>query len=90
MQGDQCYNPRSGSNERGLTLPVFTYLHAQESIGWTIIGGSVYSGKRIPAFVGRYFYGDLCQGWVKSFRLQNGPPADALDHTPQFGPHPKI
>lgn len=91
MEGDQCYNPPSGCNVTGLTLPVLTYLHGpSESIGCAIIGGSVYRGSRIPAFVGRYFYGDLCQGWIKSVRLQNGAPADLLDHTAQFGPHPNL
>ena len=42
-----------------LTLPVAEYSHAD---GCTVIGGYVYRGTRFPAFVGRYFYADLCRG----------------------------
>ena len=35
-------------------------------------GGFVYRGAAIPALQGHYFYADYCQGWVRSFRLQDG------------------
>ena len=37
-----------------------------------ITGGYVYRGAAIPALQGHYFYADYCQGWVRSFRLQDG------------------
>ena len=40
--------------------------------GCSITGGFVYRGAAIPALQGHYFYADYCQGWVRSFRLQDG------------------
>jgi Glucose / Sorbosone dehydrogenase len=47
-----------------------------EGFGCSIIGGYVYRGTTIPALAGTYFYADLCAGFVRSFRLQNGQPAE--------------
>jgi hypothetical protein len=30
----------------------------------------------MPALRGHYFYGDLCKGWVRSFRYENGKAVD--------------
>jgi glucose/arabinose dehydrogenase len=87
MEGAHCFNPPTGCNVAGLTLPTFEYSHGvNDANGCSIIGGYVYRGKRLPALVGRYVFGDLCGGWVKSFRLQNGLATDLVDHTPQLGP----
>jgi glucose/arabinose dehydrogenase len=51
------------------TLPVLEYDHGE---GCSIAGGYVYRGAAIPALQGHYFYADYCQGWVRSFRLQDG------------------
>jgi hypothetical protein len=37
-----------------------------------ITGGYVYRGSAIPQLQGVYFYGDFCQGWVRSFRYSSG------------------
>ncbi len=72
MEGQSCF--RSGSCDRsGLALPVVQYTHAD---GCSISGGYVYRGSAIPALHGHYFYADFCQGWVRSFRLENGVAAD--------------
>lgn len=67
MEGAICYSPRAGCNQSGLTLPVLDYDHNQ---GCSVTGGYVYRGSAIPWLRGTYFYGDYCQGWVRSFRLQ--------------------
>ncbi|HZN98200.1 MAG TPA: hypothetical protein VFB61_10760, partial [Gemmatimonadales bacterium] len=36
--------------------------------GCSITGGYVYRGAAIPQLQGVYFFGDFCQGWVRSFR----------------------
>jgi glucose/arabinose dehydrogenase len=69
MEGRSCYNPGNNCNQTGLTLPVIEYSHAQ---GCSVTGGIVYRGTAIPEIVGHYFYGDYCQGWVRSFRYSNG------------------
>jgi len=86
LEGAHCFNPPSGCNTAGLVMPTFEYSHGvNDANGCSIIGGHVYRGKRLPILVGRYFFGDLCGGWVKSFRLQGGVAVDLHDYTPEFG-----
>jgi glucose/arabinose dehydrogenase len=69
LRGDDC-------NQTGLTLPTFEYDHHE---GCTIIGGYVYRGSAIPALQGLYFFGDFCQGWVRSFRYAAGEAIELTD-----------
>jgi glucose/arabinose dehydrogenase len=86
MEGTLCFKPSSGCNQTGLTLPTYTYPHGvNDANGCSIIGGSVYRGTRLPALIGRYIFADLCGGWVKSFRYQNGTAVDTVNYTPQVG-----
>jgi glucose/arabinose dehydrogenase len=50
--------------------PVYVYSHAQD--GCSVTGGYVYRGTKVPAAVGRYFFGDYCTGRVWSLRIVNG------------------
>src|SRR6266513_799529 len=86
MEGAHCYPPTSTCNTAGLTPPTFEYSHGvADANGCSIIGGYVYRGQRLPLLAGRYVFGDLCGGWVKSFRLVNGVATDLVDHTSQLG-----
>jgi glucose/arabinose dehydrogenase len=76
MEGTQCYNPSSGCNQAGLTLPILDYDHSQ---GCSITGGFVYRGAAIPEVRGYYFYSDYCSGWLRSFRLSGGAAVDQRD-----------
>jgi glucose/arabinose dehydrogenase len=76
MEGTLCFNPMSGCPMGGLTLPVLEYDHSQ---GCSITGGYVYRGAAIPRLQGAYFYGDFCQGFVRSFRLVNGVATEQTD-----------
>jgi glucose/arabinose dehydrogenase len=78
MEGKACFSPSSGCVQTGLTLPVLDYNH---STGCSITGGYVYRGSALPALLGHYFYGDYCQGWVRSFRLQGQSATQELDWT---------
>ena len=69
MEGSQCYNPPTGCNTTGLTLPVKTYPH---TLGNAVVGGYVYHGHRRPGFRGAYIYGDYGTGRIWLFRLQGG------------------
>jgi hypothetical protein len=69
MEGTNCFNPSSGCNQAGLTLPVVTYGRGD---GCSITGGHVYRGTRVPPLTGHYLYSDFCDGRVRSFRLQGG------------------
>ena len=70
MEGLHCYNPPTGCNMTGLTLPVKEYAHTAGRC--SITGGFVYRGSRRPDLVGRYIYADYCTGEIWKFR-QNGP-----------------
>ena len=86
MEGTHCFNPATGCITTGRTLPIYEYSHTSGTpTGCAVIGGSVYRGTLFPALSGRYFFGDLCAGWIRSFRVQGGTVTDLRDHTPQFG-----
>src|SRR3954468_12352665 len=69
LGGGQC-------DQTGLTLPAFEYGHDQ---GCSITGGYVYRGSAIPALQGLYFFGDYCQGWVRSIRYAGGQATELTD-----------
>lgn len=75
MEGSQCLGGGQ-CNQAGLTLPTYEYNHNQ---GCSIIGGYVYRGAAIPNIQGEYFYGDFCQGWVRSFRYVSGAAIEETD-----------
>lgn len=56
MEGDHCFNPPSGCNMAGLSLPITEISHPE---GEAVIGGFVYHGHAIPALDGIYVFGDL-------------------------------
>jgi glucose/arabinose dehydrogenase len=69
-EGLACYPPAVvNCSHNGLTDPVIDYDH---SVGCAVVGGYVYRGNAIPGLRGTYFYGDFCNGWIRSFRYQNG------------------
>jgi glucose/arabinose dehydrogenase len=75
MEGSECLST-SSCDQTGLTLPAFEYRHDQ---GCSITGGYVYRGAAISALQGLYFYGDYCQGWVRSFRYAAGSVSESTD-----------
>ena len=75
MEGTHCFR-EAACDQTGLTLPVFEYSHQE---GCSVTGGYVYRGSAIPALQGHYFYGDFCQGWVRSFRYEAGAVTDETE-----------
>ena len=62
--------PRKRLNPRGrLAGPVTTYGRRD---GCSVTGGFVYRGRALPAYRGRYLYGDLCSGKIWSLRRRGG------------------
>ena len=60
-------------NSPALTLPIHTYGHSTgTSGGFSITGGYVYRGCRIPVLQGTYFFADYVTNNVWSFRYENG------------------
>jgi glucose/arabinose dehydrogenase len=68
MEGTHCFNPPTGCDTTGLTLPIFDYSHSD---GVAVIGGYLYHGTAIPSLQGTYVFGDL-NGPV--WNLVEGPP----------------
>jgi glucose/arabinose dehydrogenase len=78
LEGSQCFDPPSGCDRAGTTLPVYEYSHAE---GCSVTGGVVYRGCRMPDLAGTYFFADFCSGFVRSFRLVDGRATDVRDWT---------
>jgi glucose/arabinose dehydrogenase len=74
MEGSSCYEPATGCDQTGLTLPVTEYPQAEEC---SVTGGYVYRGSAIPWLRGTYFYGDFCTGRIWTFEW-DGAAADNL------------
>jgi glucose/arabinose dehydrogenase len=100
MEGLHCYNPAQTStctptgatcagspacNDPSIKLPVLEYAHSGAG-ECSITGGYVYRGCRMSGYRGRYFYGDYCNGFVRSFVLAGGVPTLPLDVTSQVDP----
>ena len=61
MEGSECYNPPSGCNTTGLTMPLWEY---PRETGGSITGGFVYRGTTLSALTGKYVFGDYVSGYV--------------------------
>jgi hypothetical protein len=68
MEGAHCFGGDS-CDQTELVLPVLEYGHSQ---GCSVTGGYVYRGSAVPALQGQYFFADVCQGWIRSFRYAGG------------------
>ena len=60
-EGKHCYNPSTGCNMTGLTMPILEYAHA---VGCLVTGGFRYRGAQFSTLTGVYFYGDFCTGRI--------------------------
>jgi glucose/arabinose dehydrogenase len=69
-EGLACFNPATGCDTTGLTLPVTTYDH--DGGDCSVIGGYVYRGAAIPGLNGRYLYGDFCSSRIRSLVFSGG------------------
>lgn len=81
MEGTECFGAGS-CDASGLTMPVYEYDHDD---GCSVTGGYVYRGAALPQLAGRYFFGDFCSGFVRSFRYEGGSAVDVQDHTEDLG-----
>jgi len=60
--------------------PLFAYLHGSSSTtGCAISGGAFYNPATVQfpqSFVGKYFFADLCTGWIRLFDPSAGTASD--------------
>jgi len=68
LEGAECLDP-GDCDTTGLVPPTYVYSHAD---GCAIVGGPVYRGCRMPGHRGKLFFGDFCDGWVRSLIYSNG------------------
>jgi glucose/arabinose dehydrogenase len=69
MEGLHCYNPSSGCNMTGLTMPIVEYPHSD---GEAVMGGFIYKGTAISGLSGAYVFGDYISGTI--WKLVESPP----------------
>ncbi len=58
-EGRHCFDPATGCDPEGVTMPVAEYGHGA---GCSVIGGVVYRGQALPALRGAYLFSDYCSG----------------------------
>lgn len=83
-EGLHCFQPASGCDTDGLTLPVVEVAHGDAGT-CSITGGLVYRGASIPELDGSYFYSDYCGGYLRSFSFNDGVVSEQTDWTEQVG-----
>jgi glucose/arabinose dehydrogenase len=69
MEGMHCFNPASGCNMVGLTMPIAEYAHSE---GEAVVGGFIYKGAAISSLAGTYVFGDYISGTM--WELAESPP----------------
>jgi len=69
MEATHCYNPATGCDTTGLTLPITEYSH---SLGSSVTGGYIYRGAARPDLTGAYVYGDFGSGRIWMLKYVNG------------------
>ncbi len=57
MEGKHCFDPRTGCETEGLTMPVYEYAH--DNRRRSVTGGVVYRGSALPSLQGKYLYADF-------------------------------
>lgn len=64
-EGKHCFEPRLGCPTKNLMDPIFEYGRDQ---GYSVTGGYVYRGKKLPELKGAYVYGDFGSGKIWALR----------------------
>jgi len=62
FEGPRAYNTDGCESENAYVKPILEYDHSDGRC--SITGGYVYRGSQYPALIGRYFYGDYCNGQI--------------------------
>ena len=83
-EGTSCF-AADPCDKTGFTLPVLEYAHDPGG-QCSVIGGFVYRGSAMPELQGRYFYSDLCAGWLRSFVFSGGTASDQRQSIANLGP----
>ena len=71
MEGFSCFEPATGCDQNGLTLPVWDYDH---DLGRSVTGGHVYREETISYLEGKYIYADFSSGIIWALTYEEGSP----------------
>ncbi|MCY3579591.1 MAG: PQQ-dependent sugar dehydrogenase [bacterium] len=82
-EGAHCFDPPTGCEAEGLTLPVLEVSH-DDAGTCSITGGVVYRGEQLPELHGHYLFSDYCGGYLRSFPVDD-PFSGVADWTDQVG-----
>jgi cysteine-rich repeat protein len=84
FEGSVCHEPDPApvcpAPPVGFTMPVHEYPH-EGGPCWSVTGGFVYRGCALPDWRGTYFYSDLCQRFLRTFRYEGGAATDHQNRT---------
>jgi glucose/arabinose dehydrogenase len=82
MEGFACYNPPTGCDTTGLTMPVWAY---DRNAGASVTGGYVYRGPTVTTLTGKYIYADYVSGRIWSLTYDSiNPVQNTLLHDAAF------
>ena len=84
LEGERCFQQDGCSPPESYLAPVASYTHA-ETGGCAVIAGEVYEGDGAAALAGHWFYSDLCAGFLRSIRVEDGAVVEERDWTDQVG-----
>lgn len=78
MEGLHCFEPSTGCDTSGLTMPVWEYDHGD---GQSVTGGFVYRGSSAQEISGDYIYADFVSGRIWAFAFFGNPANRLLFNT---------
>ena len=85
MEGSRCFNPPTGCDTSGLTLPIYEYGF-DPFIRRSVIGGYVYRGTNNPSLYGKYIYTDWLRETIWSLEYDGvNPPINTVLHPGLLG-----
>ncbi|NHZ70115.1 MAG: hypothetical protein GWP18_00565 [Proteobacteria bacterium] len=89
LEGNVCRPPASScTTPPGYQAPIHDY--SKDPGPRSVTGGYVYRGSDLPDLVGTYFYADVYDGRIRSFRNTGGSATNHTDWTNEFGTVPLI
>ena len=80
-EGIRCEENPGTCDTSGFIPPALALAHGPDICA--VVGGVVYRGKAIPELTGKYFYSDVCGGFLRSFRWDGALALDLQDWTPE-------
>lgn len=84
VEGTRCR--KEGCDPSGTVTPTLEINRADDEAGiCAVLGGGVYRGQEIPELQGAYLYSDLCGGFLRSFRYEDGVAAEQLEWFDDIG-----